>query len=141
MERKARKPDFALSFERLNFFYQFKGQYLFFPRSVHDHVDVVKVDNVRLQPFAGFVEETFEIFGALHDPPRGFRGDVHLITIAARQRLSGGHLALSAQINVTRVHIVQAVVNGMAHHADALRFVHGFAVGEHGQTQHTEAKS
>lgn len=96
-------------------------------------MDIVKVDDVRLQPPAGFVEKAFEIIGAFHDPPRGLGGDVHPVAVAARQRFPCDHLALAPQIDIACIHIVPAVVHGVAHHVDALRLIHVFAVGEHGQ--------
>lgn len=103
-------------------------------------MDVIKVDDVRLQAAARFIEKTFKVFRAFHDPPGRLGSKIDPVPIASGQRLAGDGLALPVKIDVAGIHIVQALIDGMAHHADDLRFVHGLAVGEHGQAQHAEAQ-
>ena len=140
VEGKSHEADFSLGFQLFYLFNEAEGNDLFLPAAVHDHVDMVKVDDVRADSPPRFVKHPFEIVRRLHDPPRRLRRDVYPVAPAVGQGLAYGQLALSAQIHPSRVDVVDAAVDGPMDHIDGLVHVDGLAVGQHGQAQHAEAQ-
>ena len=103
-------------------------------------MDMIKINYVGIHRLARFVKHPLKIFGAFHNPPRRFVGNIHAVAQSARQRFAYCNLALAAKVYIAGVDIVYAAFNGAAHHAHGLVHVNRFAVCQHRQAQHAKAQ-
>ncbi len=101
-----------------------------------------------LQALQLLVQEPVEIFRSLVQPCGRFRGDAHLFTQTALERLPQDALRIAADVVVGRVEVVDAAFDGIVDHLDG-RFnvhlvdgvaVHRFAAALHGQAHHAKAQ-
>ena len=61
MEGEAHEAYLVLRLQPLHLFDELVGQHVVLPRAVHDHVDVVEVDDIRADGAARLVEELLEV--------------------------------------------------------------------------------
>ena len=105
---------------------------------MHDHVDVVEVDDIGVNRAARLVEELLEVVRALHLPPRHLGRDIYPVAPASGEGFAYRLLALAAEIDAPRVDVVHPALDGTAHHRRGLVEIHVPVL--HWQSQHPEAQ-
>ena len=108
---------------------------------MHNHVNVVKINDIGADRTSGLVEEFFKIARILHDPPWRFGCHINPVAPAAFQSLPGDGFALSAKIDPSGINVIHSALNRTMNHGNAQIGVHCFPIGKHRQTQKPESQS
>ena len=112
MEAEADVADLALCLSLFHMGKHIELEHMTLPAVGAEGMHQVAVDVVGLQALQLLIEDSFKILLAGHPGHRNLAGQGHLLPVTAGQGNAGGHF--TAGIDISGVHIVQAVVNGLA---------------------------
>ena len=104
---------------------------------MHDHVDVVEVNDIRSDGTARLIKELLKILRPFHGPPRRFGGDIDTVTPSSRECLSDSLFTLSVQVDTPSINIVYTTFNCPTYHGHTLVKIHT-SVCLHRQSEHTK---
>ena len=89
-------------------------------------MEQVEIDMIGLQTLELLCEQAIEIvFGLVH-PGRRLGGQIDLVAVATRQRLTHDLLGVAAYVVERGIDVVDAVIDGVVHHFDGFFDIHFF---------------
>ena len=94
-----------------------------FPGVLVQGMQEIKINEVHIQARQLFIQQAVKIRGFLNFPAGHLGGQADLIPVAILQHLANKALALPLMVGVSRIHIVDPLVNGTAHHRHRQRLI------------------
>ena len=98
------------------------------PTAAVQGMEQVEIDMVGLQALKLLCEQAIEIVFSLIHPGGRLGGQIDLVAVATRQRLTHDLLGVAAHIVERGIDVVDAVIDGVMHHFDGLFDIHFFDV-------------
>lgn len=96
------------------------------PTTAVQGMEQVKIDMIGLQALELLCQQAVEIVFSLIHPGRRLGGQIDLVAVATRQRLTHDLLGVAAYVVERGIDVVDAVVDGVVHHFDGFFDIHFF---------------